>query len=325
MRGELIERPLLFGSDRALFGIVTEPKHGEARRHGVILLNDGATPHVGSSRMCVSLARRWAQRGYVVLRMDLAGLGDSTVRPGHARNEVFPTDAIADVRDAVALLRGHYNMQELTIAGLCSGAYHALRAATCDVPVDRIFMVNPLNFYWEEGMTPEEMQIAQVVHNMRAYRERVFSIAQWRRLLTGQVKFARAAGMVLRRVWLGMQSILRDAAQRLHVARAADESDILDRVQGFDLGKELARVVARGVRIVFVFSRGDTGIDLLKSLGGPSIPGLGQSCRVHVVDGADHIFSHSGPRTILGDILSNELYARKEPGAAAPQNCNAVA
>ena len=65
------ERPVFLGQDGLVFGILTEPRPDEARRRAVILLNAGADHHIGASRLYVSVARRWAYRGYIVLRMDL--------------------------------------------------------------------------------------------------------------------------------------------------------------------------------------------------------------------------------------------------------------
>src|SRR6185437_7829525 len=94
----ITERPVFFGAAAPLFGIVTEPDRKETRRRVVILLNAGATYHIGSSRMYVSMARRWAQRGYYVLRMDLSGIGESRPRAGCDDNNVFPPGAIEDIR-----------------------------------------------------------------------------------------------------------------------------------------------------------------------------------------------------------------------------------
>jgi hypothetical protein len=37
---------------------------------------------------------------------------------------------------------------------------------------------------------------------------------------------------------------------------------------------------------------------------------MGDRCRVHIVDGGDHIFSHNAPRAAMKQILSEELSAR---------------
>lgn len=306
-RDPLIERPVFFTSDALLFGIVTEPRQGEIRRRGVILLNAGADYHIGASGMYVGLARRWARRGYVVLRMDLAGLGDSCTRPGRPDNEIFPPAAIEDIRAAIEWMRSRYNVNDITLAGVCSGAYHALRAAVAAVPVNRILMVNPEIFFWKEGMTVKDMQMSEVVRNPGVYRARMFSVAAWRKLTTGKVNVRYILRIYLQRALLAVESTFRDFARHLHIHLPGD------------LGWDLEQIGQRGVQVVFVFARGEPGIELLTILGGMSVKRLGDRCRVHIIDSADHVFSKKGPRAVLEKILSDELFERTNwaPRAAA--------
>jgi len=301
------ERPVFFGADALLFGIITQPPASEIRRRAVILLNAGADHHIGASRLYVSMARDWAQHGYVVLRMDLAGLGDSGTRPGRVADDVFPHEAIDDIRAAIDFLRGSYGIRDVTLAGLCSGAYHALRAAVAGVSVNRILMVNPQNYFWKPGETLQGLQLAEVVHNPGVYRERVFSLAAWKRMVTGQVNILRIAKIYLQRPLLAAESTLRDIARRLHLRLPND------------LGTELEEVVARGVRVVFVFARDEPGIGLLKLQAGNSVKRLAERCHIHTINSGDHVFTRSGPRAIMEKVVSQELFARPEwldkPGA----------
>jgi alpha-beta hydrolase superfamily lysophospholipase len=297
----ITERPLSFGSAAALFGIVTEPRAGETRKRAVILLNAGADYHIGASRMYVSLARRWARRGYTVLRMDLPGLGDSDPRPRRAENEVFPPEAVDDVRAAVELLRGRYGVGDITLAGLCSGAYHALRAAVAGVAVNCILMVNPQTFFWRVGSSVDDIQMVEIIGSPRLYRERLLSAVHWRKLLAGQVDIWRIARVCMYRLHLALASTLRDLARSLHISLP------------HDLGSELGRIATRGVRTVMVFALGEPGIDLLRIQAGSSIKRFGERCRIHIIDSADHAFSRGGPRARLEDVLSRELFARPEP------------
>jgi len=294
----------LLGAQQTLFGIVTKPAAEEPRRRAVILLNAGATYHIGSGRVYVSLARRWARRGYVVLRMDLAGLGDSATRPGEPDNEVFPPAALEDVRTALDFLRQHYQVRDFAVGGLCSAAYHALRAAVAGLPVNRLLMVNPQNFVWNEA----EMRgdLAEVVRDFGGYRERVLSAAAWKRLLRGQVNVRRIVGVYLHRVRIAVESAARDVARQLHIRLPND------------VGSELEEIAARGVRVVFVFARGDPGIELLRIQGGSAVKRLGDRCHVHIVDSADHTFTQSRARAVLGQILSDELFVPHDtPGDAS--------
>jgi alpha-beta hydrolase superfamily lysophospholipase len=294
----LIERPVFFTSNAVLFGIVTEPRQGETRRRAVILLNAGADHHIGANGMYVDLARDWAARGYIALRMDLAGLGDSGTAPDQPDNEVFPPSALDDIRAAIEFIRDRYGSGDITLFGVCSGAYHALRAAAAGVQVNRILMVNPQNYYWKQGTTLTDLQLAEVAHNPSVYRRQIFSSAAWKRLFAGRVNLWRILKIYFHRPFMAIESTLRDLARYVHVRLP------------HDLGWELEEIAARGVRIVFVFARGDAGLDLLKIEAGSAVRRMGERCRVHIIDGGDHIFSNNAPRAAMKQILGEELSMR---------------
>ena len=75
----VIEEPVLLGKSGSLAGIITDPPaHArEASRPAVILLNAGLVHRVGPGRLYVRLSRRLAAHGFVVVRFDLSGIGDS--------------------------------------------------------------------------------------------------------------------------------------------------------------------------------------------------------------------------------------------------------
>ena len=291
------ERPLFLPSQALLFGILTEPGQQESRRRGVILVNAGADYHIGASGIYVALARRWARRGYMVLRMDLAGLGDSATRPGLPDNEVFPPAALDDIRTAIDWMRSRHGVTDVTLGGVCSGAYHALRAAVSELPVNRVMMVNPETFFWDDGKSIHDMQLAELVREPRVFREKLITLRAWKKLLSGRVDILYVAKLLGRRLLLAMESTFRDSARRLNIHLPGD------------LGLELEKVGSRGVRLVFVFARGEPGIELLRLQSGKSLSRLGERCRVHIVDGADHVFSSQEAKSRLENILSDELFA----------------
>jgi alpha-beta hydrolase superfamily lysophospholipase len=293
------EEPLFFGPGSLIFGIITEPQAGEKRRRAVILLNAGADYHVGANGMYVALARRWARRGYVVLRMDFAGIGDSGTLPGHPTDEVFPPGAIDDIRAAVDLVSTRFGTRQISLAGLCSGAYHALRAAVDKLSINRILMINPQNYYWKPGMQITDMQAAEVVRVPSVYRSRAFSLASWVKLFSGQVDLAYISKVLGNRVLLTLESAGRNFARRIRIRLPND------------LGWDLMQITARGVKVVLVFARGEPGIELLRIQAGSAVDRLGERCRVHILERGDHVFSKSGPRAALEDLLDDELFAQK--------------
>ena len=75
------ERPVMIGADRNLMGIVCEPDGPwPASRPAMIMLNAGLIHRVGPNRLHVRLARELAARGFLSLRLDLSGRGDSDPR-----------------------------------------------------------------------------------------------------------------------------------------------------------------------------------------------------------------------------------------------------
>lgn len=285
------EQPVFIREEPTLFGIVSAPPREQTLQRGVILLNSGGDYHIGPRRMYVSLARYWADRGYVVLRLDLAGLGDSSAPPGQPINDVFPAAAMGDIRTAVEYLRKHHSVGEVTLTGLCSGAYHSFQAALSGLPINRVLLVNPLNFSLSEA------PLADVLYDPLLYGRRMLSPRSWKRLLTGQVRFLRLLRVNAHQFWLSIEALLRR----------------LTRLVGMRLPRDLVRQLEAlrraGIRVVFLFSANDPGIKLLRLKSGLPERELGEHFRIRIVTGADHNFTHTVARRKLEELLTEELLA----------------
>ena len=131
-----------FGPEGRLAGIVTAPATGSPRR-GCVLVSAGLLPKAGPYRLYAEVARRLADDGVVSLRFDLGGIGDSisvdTSLPLAARTEL-------DLRAALEHLRERFELDELTLGGLCSGAEDALRGAAANPAVTSVFMIDPFAY-----------------------------------------------------------------------------------------------------------------------------------------------------------------------------------
>jgi alpha-beta hydrolase superfamily lysophospholipase len=307
----LTERPVFFARDPLRFGIVTVPPDDHARHCGVILVNDGATHHVGANRMHVSFARRWARGGYTVLRIDLGGLGESDVRAGERFDEPYAAGATEDIRAAMHYLRTVHGCGEISVGGLCSGAYHSLRSAVAGLPINRIVLINPENYFRKDDMSSDDLLLSEIVRGPSRYRERLLSGKSWSKLLRGEADVRYILKVAVRHVWFVVMTALRSCAKQLHVRLSRD------------LGRELEEIVKRGVDVIFVFARGQVGLELLRIEAGASLARLGHRCRIHIIDGADHIFSQRRAGQELENLLSSELlglhvHYSGEGGAAPP-------
>lgn len=134
------ERVVVFGPEGSLVGIITEPD--TVRRPSLpalLLLNAGMQPRVGPNRLHVKIARRLAQRGVVSLRFDFSGIGDS-LRPRHGRP--FCESAVIETREAMDFLAAEVQPTSFVLAGICSGADAAQRAAELEPRVSGTILID---------------------------------------------------------------------------------------------------------------------------------------------------------------------------------------
>ncbi|MDB4969832.1 MAG: hypothetical protein JWN44_5521 [Myxococcales bacterium] len=274
------ERAEFIDADRRLFGIVSTIATPPASRKGLLLLNAGSVHHIGSNRLYVTLARRWAALGHVVLRLDISGIGDSRPRPGQPENIVYTDDASADIAAALGFLRRQPGVVEVHALGLCSGGYNAFKAAVAGVPLDGVVLINPLTFFYKPGM-PLEAAPHLVTSEASRYARRMYSFDAWKKLLRGDVKLDALARVMVRRVGLVARGRARALARQAGIKI------------GDDLALELQDVTRKKIALRFLFAAGDPGVSLLKTQGGATVDKLRRQGQlgIDVIDGADHTFT----------------------------------
>lgn len=138
------ERALAFGQRHPLFGILTPANPGRAKpgRPGIVLSNAGCVNRAGPHRMYVKMARRWAELGFDVLRVDLSGIGDSPAAPEQRENVNYPPDGLDDLGEAMRAL----GSGPIIVAGLCSGGDYAFQLGAHDRSVVGAWLLNPRTF-----------------------------------------------------------------------------------------------------------------------------------------------------------------------------------
>jgi pimeloyl-ACP methyl ester carboxylesterase len=136
-----IEQAVLFGRSISLVGVVSRPLPKVAvRKPAVLILNTGIVHRVGHHRMYVTMARELAAMGHVSFRFDFSGLGDSASREG----DLAPLQAWQkDLSEALDWLVDAYNLDEVVLIGLCSGADIALSYGHKDKRVVGLVLLDP--------------------------------------------------------------------------------------------------------------------------------------------------------------------------------------
>jgi alpha-beta hydrolase superfamily lysophospholipase len=140
------ERPVVIevAGGRQLFGILTPADAAKTALHRppIVLANAGCVNRSGPHRTYVRMARRWAERGFPVLRLDLSGIGDSPVAPGATENIPYPPSGMEDLSAAIGSLAS----ERVIVAGLCSGGDYAFQLALQAREVRAAWLLNPRTF-----------------------------------------------------------------------------------------------------------------------------------------------------------------------------------
>lgn len=137
------------GENPLLMGVLSLPTQDvEQRDTAVVFLSSGLLHRPGPFRLHVEMARRLAQSGFVSLRLDQAGRGDSNRSQGMTTAETVQQEILS----VQQLLRSKAGIEKLVVVGLCSGADDALEVAgNCDAMVGMIlldgFAARTLGYY----------------------------------------------------------------------------------------------------------------------------------------------------------------------------------
>jgi hypothetical protein len=126
------ERVLRIGKPIPLVGIATEPPEFDSNKPALVILNSGVMHHVGACRLSVKIARSVAALGFLAVRFDFSGIGDSEPRRGSDAFEVVSVRECQEVMDYLEKTRG---ISKFILYGLCSGADASYHTALADARV----------------------------------------------------------------------------------------------------------------------------------------------------------------------------------------------
>lgn len=299
------ETVLALGSGRARVGILTEAT--VSAQTGVVLLNAGLIHRVGPSRVYVRIARRLASEGHTTLRFDFGGVGDSGPGDEHL---AYEARVLAEARQALDTLEIENGIHEFIVGGHCSGAANAFHLAAADPRVVGVVLINL------EGGSNEWADYDREKKQSRFYgayfRDRLRDPASWRRLLSG-----RANPVNIVRTFWGSQ--VRDRLRSLlfrrrqgPVASPASVPPAMAQARA-----EMDRLIARGVKVLFVHSEGGTGLEFVRATLGAHLDRAIKTgaARLDILPQSDHIFTVRRSQEQLTDAISVWVNAHFRPEA----------
>ncbi len=303
MTSGIRERVHRFGPEQRLVGILTTGRKVSADLPHVVVVNAGIVHRVGPSRLYVDMARAVAALGYPVLRIDIAGLGDSGPVTGGAS---LTESAINDVRAAMDHLEATRKTTGFLLFGLCSGANYATVTAFSDPRVIGLMLIDP---------SVSRTRKSAVVHAMR----RMTHLSTLRELLT-------LRHPVFRRLRGGRLSAAVSVAQAAEGQSEQRADAVSSSMSVQDANRSMVGLIARGVHMMFVFTGGVNHVynyhDQLYDL----LPGVDfrDQLHLHYVPDTDHTVSDVASRSRLLRMLADWLNQTFPARVTAEREADAV-
>jgi alpha-beta hydrolase superfamily lysophospholipase len=293
------EAPIYFGPNGSLFGILSTPARRRENAPPVLIANTGANPRYGNSRVAVGIARWLAANGIASLRMDGAGIGDSAIDSGE-RGQPYSQQGDSDLSAAIDELSRRCAAPVLLL-GMCSGGFHALRAAFEDRRIAGLMLVNLQKFVWREG---ESLSVVQRItpRTTEFYLRNLTRQHALQRLIHGKINIG---GIVL--------ALARRTLRKL-VAATDPALALLQRHEtrvGW-VRRQVRGLQQRNVPILFVLSGNDPGLVEIAEYFGAQGRRFSRQSNVmfRLLDGADHTLSTHWARERLLGLIATFLRQR---------------
>ena len=291
----LHERPLRFGARQQLFGVVSAPATQAPDAIAAIFINAGGNHRVGPSRLTVPLARHIASLGHTVLRMDIAGFGDSIKLEGPL--PIFQLSSVPDVREAIdqlAVLHGS-PFKHYVVVGLCSGGFLAHHTALQDARVTSQMTLNLPSFEWKgpsDGESIEEYGHRNI-KPLGFYAAALFAPQTWKRLFSGGINLRLIADV-------GGKRLLSRVQVKLQQLLARFKPGVDNSVAG-----QFAALSKRGVKSVLILSANDGAVDEMETHLGKNAVRMSSDPNFSylTIEGADHTFTAERCRREVFDII----------------------
>ena len=259
------QEAVLFGDGQSLSGVITYPDKPLRGAPAVVFLSAGVIHRVGPNGLYARLCGELAASGFLTLRFDFSGIGDSLPRADHL---VFSQSSLLESQAAMDFLTATTGVRRFVMAGLCSGAFAAVKTASHDSRVQGAIVLNA------QTLQDGDQNEFQIYAFNRSVARHLMRPRTWWKVISGTARFE------------GKLEILADQLtglfRRRRLARSARS-----------IVRQLQALTERSVNLLFIYAKGDPGLEYFRLLGEHEIERLRESGRLQlqIISGTDHIFA----------------------------------
>ena len=281
--GSIEERPVWFGPDQRLFGVLTRPT-AHATNRVALMVTSTFGYRIGTNRHNVVLARRLAAEGVASFRIDVRGVGDSREPMAPVPAQPYDLSAVEDAVLAVRHLKDA-GYGDISLIGICAGAFLCWQAMLrVDNPIQAV-LINLETF---------EYLVVDREHHLR-----------WA-AGTGGInrRPPREAGLGVQARWVWSR-----ARRAMVIGTEVAFASMPSRLHPAGLPAQLARLGRRGGRVVLLFSDIKSGLRRYRRQTSWHYLRLqwDRVVSLRLVEGPDHSFTPRWAVDLLADAVCDEL------------------
>lgn len=182
-----------------LYGVLEEPS-GALAPFAAVLPSPGAKPRIGPHRLYRKLLAPFLEHGVPVLRLDLAGLGDSEgTWPEPVLAQMYRRIELGrcadDVCSAFDWLEVNYGIRRFVVGGLCGAAITGLHVAARDPRLAALYAVGLPPTVHGAPMDPAQLRSALRQHRA-VYLRKIRDPRSWLRLFSLKSDFRLMARLL---------------------------------------------------------------------------------------------------------------------------------
>lgn len=175
--------------DRALFGILDVPNANIGRRDCcIVFLSPGVKSRVAPHRLYLKMARSFVAMGFMVLRFDFSGLGDSEGENDEANlvdlySAVQLGKYVNDTIDVMTWMEENHQQKQFILAGLCGGAITGMHAGVQDRRVIALLSIG-MPVVLDGHAIDKRLYLTprQLEDHRSSFLHKAFNLEAWKRL-----------------------------------------------------------------------------------------------------------------------------------------------
>jgi hypothetical protein len=206
-----IERPVCFGD--GLRGVLCAPR-GRPSTRAVLIGNTAADPRAGVGNFASRLSRVLASTGVAALRFDFHGMGESPGDLGEALN-IYAASRVGEFLAAAEVLNA-LDYSDLTLIGVCTGGYQAVRTVLGSSAFRRAVAFNAWLVMRPERSLAMRSKVADPKRRLSTDPD----ASRWSKIVSGEIDLAGWLARFARSFWTSLWPDARCRQARRDIRRA---------------------------------------------------------------------------------------------------------